>query len=290
MTILNMTNEIQVKGTQNFMGVEIPVIEGGFGTDKKCITDKTIAEIHNMQVKHVRENINKNIKRFKIDIDYINLKEVGVTDHNLELLESLGYSKMQISKSENIFLLSERGYAKLIKIMDTDLAWEIHDKLMDEYFDMREIINSNEQLKANLLLQIYNGGQQGVIASKQLTEIEVQEATTPLLNKIEEDKPLVEFAETISQASDSIDIGTFSKLVKDQDIKIGRNKLFEWLRDNGYLMKSNIPYQKYIDNNYFEIVEYTYKTSYGEKLTTKTLITGLGQIKIIEKLRKELNN
>ena len=290
MTILNMTNEIQVKGTQNFMGVEIPVIEGGFGTDKKCITDKTIAEIHNMQVKHVRENINKNIKRFKIDIDYINLKVVGDTDYNLELLESLGYSKMQISKSENIFLLSERGYAKLIKIMDTDLAWEIHDKLMDEYFDMREIINSNEQLKANLLLQIYNGGQQGVIASKQLTEIEVQEATTPLLNKIEEDKPLVEFAETISQASDSIDIGTFSKLVKDQDIKIGRNKLFEWLRDNGYLMKSNIPYQKYIDNNYFEIVEYTYKTPYGEKLTTKTLITGLGQIKIIEKLRKELNN
>ena len=290
MTLLNMTNEIQVKGTQNFMGVEIPVIEGGFGTDKKCITDKTIAEIHNMQVKHVRENINKNIKRFKIDIDYINLKVVGDTDYNLELLESLGYSKMQISKSENIFLLSERGYAKLIKIMDTDLAWEIHDKLMDEYFDMREIINSNEQLKANLLLQIYNGGQEGVIASKQLTEIEVQEATTPLLNKIEEDKPLVEFAETISQASDSIDIGTFSKLVKDQDIKIGRNKLFEWLRDNGYLMKSNIPYQKYIDNNYFEIVEYTYKTPYGEKLTTKTLITGLGQVKIIEKLRKELNN
>ena len=290
MTLLNMTNEIQVKGTQNFMGVEISVIEGGFGTDKKCITDKTIAEIHNMQIKHVRENINKNIKRFKIDIDYINLKAVGVTDYNLELLESLGYSKMQISKSENIFLLSERGYSKLIKIMDTDLAWEIHDKLMDEYFTMREIINSNEQLKANLLLQIYNGGQQGVIASKQLTEIEVQEATTPLLNKIEEDKPLVEFAETISKTSDSIDIGTFSKLVKDQDIKIGRNKLFEWLRDNGYLMKSNIPYQKYIDNNYFEIVEYAYKTPYGEKLTTKTLITGLGQVKIIEKLRKELNN
>ena len=290
MTLLNMTNEIQVKGTQNFMGVEISVIEGGFGTDKKCITDKTIAEIHNMQVKHVRENINKNIKRFKIDIDYINLKEVGDADHNLELLESLGYSKMQISKSENIFLLSERGYSKLIKIMDTDIAWEIHDKLMDEYFTMREIINSNEQLKANLLLQIYNGGQQGVIASKQLTEIEVQEATTPLLNKIEEDKPLVEFAETISKTSDSIDIGTFSKLVKDQDIKIGRNKLFEWLRAHGYLMKNNVPYQKYIDNNHFELVEYTYKTSYGEKLTTKTLITGLGQIKIIEKLRKELNN
>ena len=285
MTILNVTNNIQVKGTQNFMGVEIPVIEGGFGTDKKCITDKTIAGIHNMKVFHVRELIKNNIKRFKKDIDIIDLlsdDKFKIVVDDLELKGS--------NRTKNIFLLSERGYAKLIKIMDTDLAWEIHDRLMDEYFTMREIINSNEQLKANLLLQIYNGGQEGVIASKQLTEIEVQEATTPLLNKIEEDKPLVEFAETISQASDSIDIGTFSKLVKDQDIKIGRNKLFEWLRDNGYLMKSNIPYQKYIDNNYFEIVEYTYKTPYGEKLTTKTLITGLGQVKIIEKLRKELNN
>ena len=67
MTILNMTNEIQVKGTQNFMGVEIPVIEGGFGTDK------TIVEIHNMKVLHVRELIKNNIKRFKKDIDIIDL-------------------------------------------------------------------------------------------------------------------------------------------------------------------------------------------------------------------------
>ena len=146
-------------------------------------------------------------------------------------------------------------------------------------------------LKEQLQLKLFSNDSMEVVnAHKELVKIEVQEATTPLLNKIEEDKPLVEFAETISKTSDSIDIGTFSKLVKDQDIKIGRNKLFEWLRDNGYLMKNNVPYQKYIDNNYFEIVEYTYKTSYGEKLTTKTLITGLGQIKIIEKLRKELNN
>ena len=45
---------------------------------------------------------------------------------------------MQISKAEHIYLLSERGYGKLIKIMDTDLAWEIHDQIMDEYFQLRE--------------------------------------------------------------------------------------------------------------------------------------------------------
>lgn len=107
--------------------------------------------------------------------------------------------------------------------------------------------------------------------------------------KIEEDKPMVEFANTISASSGSIDIGTFAKLVKDEDIPLGRNKLFDWLRINKYLMKNNVPYQTYIDNGYFEIVEYTYSTLFGDKLGVKTLVTGKGQIKLVEKLRKEFS-
>ncbi|WP_219670881.1 ORF6N domain-containing protein, partial [Clostridioides difficile] len=94
-------------------------IEGGFGEGKKCITDKTISEIHNMEIKHVRELINRNIRRFINAIDFIDLKVVVDNDYNLEVLELLSYRKMQISKANNIYLLSERGYSKLIKIMDT---------------------------------------------------------------------------------------------------------------------------------------------------------------------------
>ena len=104
---------------------------------------------------------------------------------------------------------------------------------------------------------------------------------------IEENRPLVEFAEQIASSSDSIDIGAFAKLVNSENINLGRNKLYAWLRDNKYLMKGNIPYQQYIDNEYFEVVEYTYNTPYGEKLGIKTLVTGKGQIKLVEKLRKE---
>lgn len=103
--------------------------------------------------------------------------------------------------------------------------------------------------------------------------------------QLEEQKPLVNFANTISQSSDSISIGDFAKLVKDENIKLGRNKLFQWLRDNKYLMKDNKPYQKYIDNKYFEIIEYSYKTPYGDKIGMKTLVTGIGQIKLVEKLK-----
>lgn len=142
--------DIKVKGQQKFMNLEIPVIEGGFGEDKKCMSDKTIAEMHNQPNFKIRERIKDNIKRFKEDIDYIDLKVIRDTDDNLELLQTLGYSKMQISKADNIFLLSERGYSKLIKIMDTDLAWEIHDKIMDEYFNMREQLTDSYMIQDSI--------------------------------------------------------------------------------------------------------------------------------------------
>lgn len=149
-----MKTELLVKGNQSFMGKEIPVILGGFGYDKKCISDKTISEIHNQAEREIRRRITDNIKRFKENIDFIDLKKGVGESHTLELLYNLGYSKQSITQAEHIYILSERGYAKLIKIMDTDLAWEIHDKLIDEYFELKErnrqqnTISLKEQLEA----------------------------------------------------------------------------------------------------------------------------------------------
>lgn len=107
--------------------------------------------------------------------------------------------------------------------------------------------------------------------------------------KLIEQKPLVDFADTVAKASNSIEIGVFAKLVKDENIDIGRNNLFKWLKTNKFLMKDNIPYQKYIDLGYFELIEYTFKTPYRVMTGNRTQITGVGQIKIIEKLRKEFS-
>lgn len=70
----------------------------------------------------IRRRITDNIKRFVENIDVIDLKQRMGESHTLELLLSLGYAKQSITQAEHIYLLSERGYAKLIKIMDTDLA------------------------------------------------------------------------------------------------------------------------------------------------------------------------
>ena len=129
-------DEIRLNGTQHFMGIQIPIVIGGFGEGKKCISDKTIAEIHGMEMRNVRARITDNIKRFKENVDVIDLAQracaistsengrIGEGD-TLELLLSLGYAKQSITQAEHIYILSERGYAKLIKIMDSDLAWEV---------------------------------------------------------------------------------------------------------------------------------------------------------------------
>lgn len=63
--------------------------------------------------------------------------------------------------------------------------------------------------------------------------------------------------------------------------------MFNWLRENKYLMDNNIPYQKYINNKYFEVIEIPKNTSYGTKIFLKTLVMPIAQIKIIEKLKEE---
>lgn len=104
---------------------------------------------------------------------------------------------------------------------------------------------------------------------------------------IEEQRPLVDFANKVSDSSNLIDMGKMAKLLKDEHINIGRNRLFDWLRKKEILMKNNMPYQRYIDSGYFQIKESVYETAYGTKTQQTTYVTGHGQIYITEKLRKE---
>lgn len=73
--------------------------------------------------------------------------------HTLDLLKELGYAKQSITQAEHIYLLSERGYSKLIKIMDTDLAWEVHERLVDEYFSPGEKLAMMEDFKEEVRIE-----------------------------------------------------------------------------------------------------------------------------------------
>lgn len=182
-------NEIMIKGTQEFMGKEIQVVLGGFGADKRVMLAKTIAEIHGVEVKAVNRLISNNISRFKESIDVIDLKNCSACEAP-QLLE-LGFTNMQIGKANNIYLLSERGYAKLIKIMDTDLAWEIHDKLIDEYFEMREAIKNTSMFELDdkdiLALKILKSNKPSVIDLKEYVDMNLEEQRVELEQKHNEE-------------------------------------------------------------------------------------------------------
>lgn len=133
-------NQIKVTGQEHVGSIKFTGIEGGFGKDKKAMLVKDIAKIHNRPVKKINELINNNIKRFKEGIDFIDLKENDFA----VLLKDSGFTQNQINASNNIYLLSERGYSKLLKIFEDDKAWEIYDKLVDGYFDMRVALKNNQ--------------------------------------------------------------------------------------------------------------------------------------------------
>ena len=99
--------------------------------------------------------------------------------------------------------------------------------------------------------------------------------------KIEADAPKVQFAETVNQATNSIDMGIVAKMINKHDKNCGKNRLFKFLRDKNILMENNIPYQPY--NRYFEVVEIPKVINQEIIMIPKTQVKPNGQHYIINK-------
>lgn len=105
--------------------------------------------------------------------------------------------------------------------------------------------------------------------------------------QIAEQKPLVDFAVHVSQSKDTIDMDEMAKIARDENINIGRNRLIKWLKEKKILKDNRTPYQTFIERGYFDVVETKKDTVYGTMVFPKTVITGKGQLWVIEKLRAE---
>ncbi|WAA10811.1 phage antirepressor KilAC domain-containing protein [Fervidibacillus albus] len=120
---------------------------------------------------------------------------------------------------------------------------------------------------------------------------EEQETRRTLEKQIEQDKPYTNFAKSIANSSDAITFGEFAKILNNNGIKIGRNRLFEWMRKNGYLIQSgrekNKPKQQYVEQGLFQVKESVIHAVDQDLIRTTTLITGKGQLYFLEKLKEE---
>ena len=135
---------------------------------------------------------------------------------------------------------------------------------------------SDEELMARALL----------VANNKIKErdaiIERQQA------KIEADKPKTIFADAVSTSHTSILVGDLAKLICQNGVQIGQKRLFDWLRDNGYLIKcgssKNMPMQRYVEQGLFEIKESNVQNPDGSvRITKTTKVTGKGQIYFVNK-------
>lgn len=122
---------------------------------------------------------------------------------------------------------------------------------------------------------------------------EEREARKQAEQLIESQKPKVIFAEAVSASKTSILVGELAKILRGNGIPIGQRRFFQWLRENGYLIKRkgtdyNMPTQRSMELGLFEIKEGSYVNGDGVNVITKTpKLTGKGQNYFINKFLKE---
>ena len=148
-------------------------------------------------------------------------------------------------------------------------------KFWRQYFiNVEEKWNSPEAIMARAL-QLSN------VKMKQL-----ETTVSDLQKQMEQDKPKVLFADSVTASSSSILIGELAKLIKQNGVDIGQRRLFEWMRTNGYLIKRkgseyNLPTQRSMEQGLMEIKE-TSVVHTGYTTISKTpKVTGKGQVYFI---------
>lgn len=101
--------------------------------------------------------------------------------------------------------------------------------------------------------------------------------------KLKEAQPKIEFANHVEVSEDSISVADFAKLLHKKGVKIGQNRLFKYFYDQKYLMDSDKPYQKWMDQGLFEIKKISFINGRKEEKTAhKVMVTGKGQIRLTE--------
>lgn len=145
-------------------------------------------------------------------------------------------------------------------------------KQVRQYFiQVEKDFNSPEKVMARALK----------FAEQKLNVLQIENAQQK--HMIETQRPKVLFADSVESSETSILIGDLAKLIKQNGHDIGQNRLFEWLRNNDYLIKcgerKNMPTQKSMDLKLFEVKERTVNNPDGSIRVTKTTkVTGKGQI------------
>lgn len=236
----------------------------------RVLTTAQLAEAYGTDSKKISYNFSHNKERYIEGKHYIVLEGKAKKDfiNHREFHDSY-------KKASKLYLWTQNGALLHAKSLNTDEAWEVYQRLVDNYFNVRteSPALSDEDIMSKALL----------IAQRNVASLEQQ---------VIEMKPKVEFCDTVAASKDSITIGQLAKILSKMGYPTGEKRLFNDLRQTGYLIKQqgknhNMPTQKAMDRGLFEVVEKTYTKSDGEVgLSATTYVTTKGQLFFCDKITK----
>ncbi|ECJ2317999.1 phage antirepressor Ant [Salmonella enterica subsp. diarizonae] len=258
--------------TQKESVPEIPVLEW---EGVRVVTTEILAKGYGTDAANLRKNFERNVKRFVDGVHVFRLTGSKLKEFKSYATKShvVGCNNTTTSDvvnkhTKHFTLWTEKGAARMSKIVDTDQAWAFFEKLENRYFRQNESPSGlaiPQSLSEALRLAAELAEQKEKLEQRQLQlEAELHQVA-----------PKVDFADRVATAS-GILIGNYAKV-----IGLKQNFLFRWLRENKILIESgsrrNVPRQQYIDQGYFSVREVVIDDEQHHRIALTTHITGKGQ-------------
>jgi Rha family phage regulatory protein len=216
--------------------------------------------------RQIAENFDKNHRDVLRAVD--NLKE---DVRNFAQMFFEGTDQDSYGREQRAYLMNRDGFTLLAMGFTGKAALEWKLKYIAAFNEMEKKLAEQPQLTRSQLLATAL-----IAAHEELEEKDKQ---------IETMKPKALFADAVSASNQSILVGEMAKLLSQNGIQIGQNRLFQWMRENGYLIKDkkrtdyNMPTQKSMELRLFEIKETSIAHSDGHTSINKTpKVTGIGQV------------
>lgn len=219
------------------------------------------------------------------------LNKVDENEKTLKLCDVNNvYTTSKSRKTQEMWFLTEDGLYEVLMQSRKPIAKSFKKEVKNILKTIRK--TGGYVANTDMMVNTYFGALP--TAQKELVKglflnIEEQQKTINEQNAVlEEQKPLVTFAEKIMASNETLKVREVAKLAYDEGINIGQNKLYKKLREWGLILKdSTEPSQRGMNSGFFKVTETLIVTTYGSKLQLVTRVLPKGQIYIVNRLLKE---
>ena len=244
---------------------------------QRVLTTAQLAESYGTNADRISKNFSENKIRYKEGKHFTKLEG----DELKEFKNDFRNSELVHKQASVLYLWTEKGAWLHAKSLNTDRAWSAYEMLVDEYYRLTTTLSKEQLIQQFGLPANYKE------ALHQLAEFVGE--NEKLKEKIENDREKVILANAVTASDEGLLIEAAAKYMRQNGVNIGRDRMFGWLRGQGYLVARkgrewNMPTQKSLNQGLMKIHCQMYYDSEGElKTSRQVVVTGKGLLFFINK-------